>query len=159
MKALILKINRTLFELETGILIFGAVCQLCVLPFKNRISYSYGLWIGILTALFSAWHMWRALDRGLELGEKGAPGYLGRQNVIRYVLIVAILIFTAVSRIGDPVAAFAGIMGLKVSAYMQPFTKKISKRIYGGEILPEGITENITETIIEEPAAGQEIRR
>lgn len=151
MKALILKINRTLFELETGILIFAFVCQLVILPFKDRISYSIGLWIGVLTALFCAWHMWRALDRGLEMGEKGAVSYLSRQNIIRYVLIVIILIMTAAWKIGDPIAAFIGIMGLKVSAYMQFLTKKISKLFYGEEILPK--------IMIEEPAVEQEIRR
>lgn len=151
MKAFILKVNRTLFELGTGILIFGIFCQFCVLPFQNRISYSIGLWIGILTALFSAWHMWRALDRGLDLDEKGAVSYLSRQNIIRYVLIVIVLILTAVMEWGNPITAFIGIMGLKISAYMQPLTKKISKLLYGEEILPE--------VIIEEPAAGQEIRR
>lgn len=152
MKALILKINRTLFELETGILIFGMICQICVLPFKDRVSYSIGLWTGIFTAVFSAWHMWRSLDRGLDLGEKGAVSYLSRQNIIRYLVIVIILVITAVTpKGGNPVAAFIGVMGLKVSAYMQPLTKKISKLLYGEEILPE--------IIIEDPAAGQEIRR
>ncbi|MGN0376425.1 MAG: hypothetical protein ACI4ED_02200 [Suilimivivens sp.] len=151
MKALILKMNRTLFELETGILIFGIICQLVILPFEERADYSTGLWIGILTALFAAWHMWRGLDRGLDLGEKGAVSYLGRQNIIRYVLIVIILILTAVTGLGNPLTAFIGVMGLKVSAYMQPFTGKISKLLYGEEILPE--------IIIEEPADEQETRR
>ena len=67
MKTRILKMNRTLFELETGILIFGILCQLCLLPFAKRGEYSAGLWIGILTAAFAAFHMWRGLDRGLDL--------------------------------------------------------------------------------------------
>ena len=134
MKTRILKMNRTLFELETGILIFGILCQLCLLPFAKRGEYSAGLWIGILTAAFAAFHMWRGLDRGLDLGEKGAVSYLSRQNIIRYLIIV-----------------FLGIMGLKISAYMQPFTKKISKLLYGEEILPE--------IIVEEPADEQEARR
>lgn len=150
MKKRILKINRTLFELETGIIIFGIVCQLVILPFGERVQYSVGLWIGILTALIAAWHMWRSLDRGLELSEKGAVSYLSRQNILRYVIIVLILIVTASAKIGNPLTAFLGIMGLKVSAYMQPLTKKISKLLYGEEILPE---------IIEEPVGGQEVRR
>ncbi len=151
MKTFILKINRTLFELETGILIFAVICQLCILPFRERAAYSKGLWIGIFTALFAAWHMWRGLDRGLSLSEKDAVSYLSRQNIIRYVLIVLILILTVLSEAGNPLTAFLGIMGLKVSAYMQPLTKKISKLLYGEEILPE--------IIVEEPAKEQEIRR
>ncbi|MBO5057316.1 MAG: hypothetical protein J5988_03490 [Eubacterium sp.] len=151
MKTVITKMNRTLFELLTGIMIFGIICQLFVFWVKDRADYSAGLWIGILTAGISAYHMWRSLDRGLDLGEKGAVNYLSRQNIIRYVFITVVLIATAVTGIGNPLSAFLGIMGLKVSAYMNAFTRKISKLLYGEEILPE--------LIIEEPACEQEIRR
>lgn len=151
MKAFILKMNRTLFELETGILIFGIFCQICLLPFGQRAYWSAGLWVGILTAAFAAFHMWRGLDRGLDLCEKEAVSYLSRQNIIRYLVIVLVMILTAASGKANPLTAFLGIMGLKVSAYMQPLTKRISKLLYGEEILPEIITE--------EPAKEQEIRR
>lgn len=151
MKTVITKMNRTLFELLTGIVIFGIICQLFVFWVKDRADYSAGLWIGILTAGISAYHMWRSLDRGLDLGEKGAVNYLSRQNIIRYVFITVVLIATAVTGIGNPLSAFLGIMGLKVSAYMNALTRKISKLLYGEEILPE--------LIIEEPACEQEIRR
>ena len=140
-------VNRTLFELEVGILIFGVVCQIFVFLPEDKAGYSIGLWIGVFTAVLAAFHMWYTLDKGLDFDEKSAIGYLGRQNIIRYLMIVAILIAVAVSGIGNPLSAFLGVMGLKASAYMQPFTKKISKLLYGEEILPE---------IIEEPADMQE---
>ncbi|MBP3602983.1 MAG: ATP synthase subunit I [Lachnospiraceae bacterium] len=147
MKKIVLGINRTLFELEVGILIFGGLCQLFVFLPKDKLSYSLGLWVGIITAAFAAFHMWWTLDKGLDLEEKSAVGYLGRQNVIRYVVIVAVIVTVAVSGVVNPLSAFLGVMGLKVSAYMQPLTKKISRRIYGEEILPD---------LIEEPDAVQE---
>ena len=59
MKEKIVRINRTLFELEVGILIFGAACQLVgVFLLIDRESYSIGLWMGILIAMVSAFHMW-----------------------------------------------------------------------------------------------------
>ncbi len=151
MTTLIQKVNRTLFELEIGIAIFAVICQFILLFFKDRGYLSIGLWIGIFTAFFCAFHMWRTLEKGLDLGEKGAVTYLSRQNVIRYVLIVLILGLTAVWEIGNPVAAFVGMMGLKASAYMQPLTKIISKIFYGEEKLPE--------VNAEEPVTEQEIRR
>lgn len=150
MKELITRMNRTLFELETGICIFGLVCQIFVVFAADKTWYSIGLWIGLLTAAFSAYHMWRSLNIGLDLGEKSAVGYLSRQNIIRYVVIAAVLIGTAVTKTGNPLTAFLGVMGLKAAAYMQPFTKKISKLLYGEEILPD---------VIEEPDCEQEIRR
>lgn len=150
MKEFITRMNRTLFELETGILIFGCVCQMFVVFVTDKTGYSIGLWIGIATAVFSAYHMWRSLDIGLELGEKSAVGYLSRQNIIRYVVVAAVLIATAATNAGNPLTAFLGVMGLKAAAYMQPFTKKISKLLYGEEMLPD---------LIEEPDCEQEIRR
>lgn len=143
MKIIIEKVNRTLFELEIGIMIFGLLCQIFVFLPKDKLGYSIGLWIGIMTAALAAFHMWYTLDKGLDFDEKSAIGYLGRQNVIRYIVIVAIMITVAVSGIGNPLAVFLGIMGLKASAYMQPVTKKISKLLYGEEILPEMIEEPI----------------
>jgi xanthosine utilization system XapX-like protein len=36
----------------------------------------------------------------------------------------------AVSGFADPLFAFLGYMGMKASAYMQPFTRKISSKIF-----------------------------
>lgn len=151
MKTQIQKVNRTLFELETGIFIFAVICQFVLLFFSNRKELSIGLWTGVFMAFFCAWHMWWTLERGLELGEKGAAAYLGRQNMIRYILIVMVLGLTALWGIGNPLTAFTGVMGLKVSAYMQPLTKKISKIFYEEKKLQEAIAE--------EPVMEQEIRR
>ena len=70
MKEKITKINRTLFELETGILIYGAVCQIFVFLPEDKAKYSLGLWMGVLIAAVSAFHMWWSLDRALDLGER-----------------------------------------------------------------------------------------
>ncbi len=148
MKEKITKINRTLFELETGILLFGVVCQLFVFLIKDKASYSLGLWMGILIATISAFHMWWSLDRALDLPERAAVKSMSIHNILRYLFITAALILIAVSGIANPVSAFLGIMGLKASAYMHFITRKISVVIYGEEILPP---------LIEEPAIEQDM--
>lgn len=148
MKEKITKINRTLFELETGILLFGVVCQLFVFLIKDKASYSLGLWMGILIAAISAFHMWWSLDRALDLPERAAVKSMSIHNILRYLFITAALILIAISGIANPVSAFLGIMGLKASAYMHFITRKISVVIYGEEILPP---------LIEEPAIEQDM--
>lgn len=147
MKEKITGINRTLFELETGILIYGVVCQLFVLAVQDKAGYSLGFWIGIITAMAGAFHMWWSLDRALDLPEKAAVKKMSTHNIIRYLVFVLVVGAIAVTKIANPLSAFLGIMSLKAAAYMQPFTRKISLRIYGEEILPP---------IIEEPADGQD---
>lgn len=149
MKEKIVRINRTLFELEVGILIFGAACQLVgvFLPI-DRESYSIGLWMGILIAMVSAFHMWWSLDRALDLEERHAVKNMSTHNILRYFLIAVVFILIAISKIANPLSAFLGIMGLKVSAYMHFITKKISTLVYGEEILPP---------LIEEPASERDV--
>ena len=141
MKFITEKVNRTLFELEVGILIFGVVCQLFVFFVKDKAGYSIGLWIGVVTAFLVAVHMWWSLDKGLDYGEKAAVGFLTRQNIFRYLGIIVIFAVICITEIGNPLSAFLGIMGLKAGAYLQPLTKKISRCIYGEEILPPLIEE------------------
>lgn len=148
MKEKITRINRTLFELETGILLFGVVCQLFVFLPKDKLSYSLGLWMGILIAMVSAFHMWWSLDKALDLPERAAVKSMSTHNILRYLFITVALVLIAVSKIADPLSAFLGIMGLKASAYMHFITKKISVVIYGEEILPP---------LIEEPADEQDM--
>lgn len=148
MKEKITRINRTLFELETGILLFGVVCQLFVFLIKDKISYSLGLWLGILIAVISAFHMWWSLDRALDLPERAAVKSMSTHNILRYLFITAALVLIAISGVANPLSAFLGIMGLKASAYMHFITKRISVVIYGEEILPP---------LIEEPAGEQDM--
>lgn len=148
MKKRITQINRTLFELETGILIFGVMCQLLILLIGNRPGYSLGLWIGIVTAMLGACHMWWSLDRALDLPEKAAVRNMSTHNIIRYLVFVLVVGAAAVTQIANPLLIFLGIMSIKVSAYMHFLTQKISIRIYGEEILPP--------LVEEEPAEGQD---
>lgn len=147
MKEKLAGIDRTLFELEIGILLFGAVCQLFVFLARDRSAYSMSLWCGILTAVLSALHMWWSLDRALSLDEKQAVKNMSCHNMLRYLLIAGVLVLTAVSGRLDPLVVFLGIMGLKVSVYLRFITRRISYFVYGEEVLPP---------LLEEPAKEQE---
>ncbi len=130
MKNLLEKINETVKEMWAGMFLWGLVCQTVPVWFiEDRMGYSLGLWIGVALAGAAAYHMWWALDKGLD-DEGTAQGYIRKQGLIRYGVIVAafgILMFTDVA---DPLAAFLGIMGLKAGAYLQPF---LHKRFHHGE--------------------------
>lgn len=146
MKEKITKINRTLFELMTGIVLFGVFCEIIMLFLGAKAQDSIGLWIGTFVAIFSAWHMWYTLDKGLDLSEGDSGKYIASRASIRYIIIVVVLVLVGVTGIGNVLTTFIGVMGLKIGAYAQPFTKRISRLIYGEEILPEMIIEENEET-------------
>ena len=77
--------------------------------------------------------MYRSIDKALDLDENSAGKKLQMQSIIRYVGIVMVMGITMVNGFTNPLAAFLGIMGLKVAAYMQPFTHKLIIRFLAKE--------------------------
>lgn len=124
------KIDTTLFDLCLGIFIYGIVCQAVLLVFSRRPDYSIGLWVGVILGITGAIHMWWALNRGLDMAEKDAVKTVGTQSLVRYFVILAVMTLLAISGLGNPIFVFLGYMGMKVSAYMQPFTRRISSKVF-----------------------------
>lgn len=125
MKDKLKKISETLKELLIGILFYGIIVEVIGICFiKDKMYFTIGLWFGVFFALAAAVHMWWSLDRALDMGD-AAGKYSLSQNMIRYGVIVVAFGALCVIDIGNPIAAFAGIMGLKAGAYLQPFTHKI----------------------------------
>lgn len=75
-------------------------------------------------AALAAYHMWRTLDRALDL-EESAARVIQKNSILRYAVIVVVLGIIMVTEVCNPLAAFLGLMGLKVSAYLQPFTHRL----------------------------------
>ena len=122
-------LSDVLPDLLIGILLYGVVCEAVGLIFvKDRLFYSIGLLIGILCAMGMAVHMAWSLNMALDLGESGAVKKMQLHNLLRYGIVVVVIFALWLSDIGNPVVAFLGIMGLKVAAYLQPFTHKLFRR-------------------------------
>ena len=122
-------LSDVLPDLLIGILLYGVVCEAVGLIFvKDRLFYSIGLLIGILCAMGMAVHMAWSLNMALDLGESGAVKKMQLHNLLRYGIVVVMIFALWLSGIGNPVVAFLGIMGLKVAAYLQPFTHKLFRR-------------------------------
>lgn len=129
------RINRTVFEIWTGIIIFGFLCEFGVFFIPSKVIYSVCLLVGILTAVLASYHMWWSIDRSLDYGVD-APKKLSMHFMIRYIFLIIVLGIMGF-RFGSYVlVTFVGIMGMKAGAYLQPVTKKLSTLLYGEEILP-----------------------
>lgn len=119
------KIDPTLLELGLGILAYGIVFEIVLLFFSRTPAYSIGLWIGVGLALAGAFHMWWSLNRGLELPEKAAVKSVSTQNIIRYFIIAVVLAVLMCTDFANPIFAFCGYMGMKVSAYLNPLIHRL----------------------------------
>lgn len=119
------KKNRTLLELQTGIVFIGIICQLVGAVIVERQGYyAKSLWFGILMALVASVHMYRTLDRGLDYGAD-ASKIIFRGYLFRYAFLVFVLAVVMVTEVMNPLVLFMGYMSLKVAAFLQPFTHKL----------------------------------
>lgn len=140
------KVDRALLELLTGILVFAVFSQVIGVLFPiNKLMYTVGLCLGILVALFSAFHMWHSLQRAFSLDAKSAAGVMARGYIIRYLLAGVLLGLLFYTNIGYPLAGFLGILGLKAGAYLQPVTHKFYNFIFHEtDPIPQPIEEEDT---------------
>lgn len=125
-----IKIDRTLAELCIGLVFWGILCQITGIFFvKDKSGYSIGLWYGILTGMFAGIHMWWTLDRALGDTQAAIVKRMTRTSIIRYLIIVIAIGLIMIVGFGNPLSAFLGLIGLKLSAYIQPLTHKLISRL------------------------------
>lgn len=124
------EINNVLPELLAGILLIGVVCEIIgVCLVTDKAGYSIGLFIGVLLAAGTAVHMAWSLDIALDTGGLGAEKKIRTGSFVRYGIIVIIFVVVALTKIGNPLAAFLGIMTLKAGAYLQPLIHKLNLKL------------------------------
>lgn len=124
------KIDATLFDLCLGIFLYGIVCQIVILFFSHGPELSIGLWVGIVLGIAGSIHMWWALDRSLDMASKDATKTVGTQSIVRYFVLVIVVFVLAAAGIANPITAILGYMGMKIGAYIQPFTRRISAKVF-----------------------------
>ena len=124
-------IPDTLKELFAGILAALLLFQATIVWLvRDRLSYSLGLWIGVALAEAGAVHMWWSLDRGMEQAAKQAAKTVGANNLIRYFVLVVVMFVLIYTDFANPIFMFCGYMGMKISAYLNPWLHKISVRLF-----------------------------
>lgn len=124
------KIDPTLFDLCLGIFLYGVVFEIVLLFFSRRVSYSIGLWIGVILAIAGSVHMWWSLNRGMEMASKDAGKTVGVNNLARYFVLVAVILVLIYTDFANPIFAFCGYMGMKISAYLNPMIRKVREKVF-----------------------------
>ena len=130
------KVNETLAELLSGILVCGLVIQaveLCVAAVWPALagsvsSFVIGFWIGIATAMGLAIHMYRSIDRALDMSSGDAEGYMRKSYLLRTLMILLAAGVVYFLHLGYVMATFLGVLCLKFGAFLQPLMHKIWKR-------------------------------
>ena len=127
------RINDALPGLVLGIVIYGIVIELAGVWFvEDKLRYTTGLLIGISLAAGMAVNIAVVIRDAVEIyGEDGAKNRVIIKSVLRYLIVVVVFFVMMKFNLCNLFTAFIGVLGLKVSAYLQPFTHKVILRLQG----------------------------
>ena len=128
------RINDALPGLVVGIILYGIVIQLTGVWFvEDKLRYSTGLWAGILMGVGLAIHLAIVIRDTVEMGgdTKHANSRVIAKSLMRYGAVVILFFILGYFQLGNLITAFLGVMGLKVSAYLQPVGMKLAGKLRG----------------------------
>lgn len=135
------RLNEALPGLVIGILIYGGIVWLAGIWFvTDKIRYTSGLLIGIACAIGMGIHIAMVIEEAVRTPGEGSKR-LSMKSVFRYLIVVIVFFIMMYFHLGNLIPAFLGVLGLKVSAYAQPFMHKMIFK----DVEPEKSTYEIEE--------------
>ena len=132
-KKMLRRINDALPGLVLGIIVYGVIVELAGVWFvTDKVRYTTGLLIGISLACGMAVNIATVLRDAVELyGEDNAKKKIVAKSLLRYAVVVIVFFVMMKWNLGNLITAFIGVLGLKVSAYLQPFTHRVIQKLQG----------------------------
>ena len=128
-----IRLNDTGKELVIGNLIYFIICEIIILAFVSQKWYcTIGLVIGVFISVFMIIHMTIAMEQAMCLNERGADKHIRKTTAARMLVVFGMMVLAGIADVGNIVATVAGVMALKVSAYIQPFTHRIFNKLKEG---------------------------
>ncbi|MDD6571616.1 MAG: hypothetical protein PUF12_04405 [Thermoflexaceae bacterium] len=124
------KINPMLVDLISGCAVYGIVGEIIILTVVTAFYHgsigkiALGFLIGVVLMMIMAVHMYFGVDASLSMGEGGAQKHQLKMFAIRIVAVLVVFVVVLVTGFCDAISVIIGMMSLKVSAYLQPFTHK-----------------------------------
>ena len=126
---MIRRCNKVLLQLIIGILLYGILIQIVGLFLvKDKIFFSYSLWVGIIMAIAMAIHMQFSIEKAVNQEGRAAQTVLSRAYLIRTVVIFLIMGTGAYFEFLSIIPCFIGLMGLKAAAILQPKMDKLWRK-------------------------------
>lgn len=128
------RLNDVLPELILGIIVYGVLAEMIGIWFvADEFAYTIGLVAGVLIACGMAVNMASVLVDTMDgyVGEQNAKVKVAAKAALRYCVVAVLFAIMAKFEIGNFYASFIGVLGLKVSAYLQPFTHKVILKLQG----------------------------
>lgn len=126
------KMNETLVDLIIGIVFCTVVISIIgLLITNNKLSFILGELLGSGIAIMLSFHLNASISRALDMNEEGAAKYTKKMAVLRLIIMgCAVVVALTFPEVFSVIGTLLGILGLKISAYLQPLTNRfITKKI------------------------------
>ena len=112
------RINEALPGLVVSILLYGVIVELI------------GVWFGIAIAVGMAINLATVIFDSVTMGDTAhATRRIVTKSILRYVVVVILFVLFGYFQWGNLIAAFLGLLGLKIGAYLQPLWEKVKGRM------------------------------
>ncbi len=121
----IMKRNPMLQKLSLGIWLIFIPVEILLLVIPNDIQIAVGFLIGTLYAQGMVLHMAVSIEDSIWMMENDALKHTRKNYIIRLLILIVLFLLMFFLKFGNLISALFGIMTLKVSAYIQPFTDKV----------------------------------
>lgn len=138
------RLNNALPGLIIGILVYGVLVEVIgVWLVEDKLGYTVGLAIGIAVACGLATNIAVVIRDAIDIyGEEQAKQKIIGKSLLRYAVVVIVFFAMIKWEIGNPIVAFIGVMGLKVSAYLQPLAHRFLSKLQGRGDVPSDSEDN-----------------
>ena len=129
------RINDALPGLVMGIIFYGIAVELIGVWFvSDKWMFTSGVFLGIAVAIGMAIHIATALWDAVDITDaEHAKKKIIAKSMLRYIAVIAVFLLVMIFHLGNVISMFRGVMGLKVSAYLQPYLMKWKKRQFPNE--------------------------
>ena len=127
------RINEALPGLIGGIFLYGIVLQFVGMWFvEDKLAYSIGLWYGIAIAVGMGINLELVIYDAVTFdGTQNANGRVVAKSLLRYIVVAVLFFILGYFNFGNLYSAFLGVLGLKISAYLQPILRKVINKLTG----------------------------
>ena len=122
--------KQTLWDLIVGTLFCVLLFMLGNLLVDNSLAYTLGLILGGAVSVGMSFHMYSFLQKAVLYDSENAQKKVQMGSLIRMVfMLIGLVLAVILPRYISFIGVALGILSLKFSAYLQPLTHKVLKKI------------------------------
>lgn len=125
--------RMTFWDLMIGIVLLTLVLGIVgVMLAEDKMPFALGIAFGGAVAAVLCFHMYRTLEKTLDMDEDGARKHSYGMTAVRMaIMAAAVLLAIQFSGRVDIIAVVVGILTLKIAAFIQPVVRKsITMKIF-----------------------------